>query len=511
MMLRRSGIRAAVAGLAVAALLATTAFAAPPTRPEPSPGPAPSLPAHALAFAPGPLDNPLKGFAPFLDGVADPGDTKAVYPHSLDWAYLALSEMIPDPKDCSRIDWRPLEKFLNQAAAFGNQLTLRFYLTYPDGTGAHPENGLPACLAKKVKLRQDDYWGVQHPDYDNPALLGTLQNFIGKLGKRYDGDPRIGFLTLGLVGLWGEWHTWPYDTDTSDGLPDYMPTIANQRKIITWMDRAFKVTKVEARYPELADGALKTADMGFHDDSFCYREDGKGVTLPESLGGWEWSQLSGVLRAGLENRWTTNSMGGEVRPEIQAHAFSNYPAGNGVDVDDMKACIELEHTTWKINHVGITKYDPADPKVAAAVRTMGYELHVSDAYFKPTARGKLTAGVTIENRGVAPFYYRWQVQLGLRDQQGKVVRNWRTDWDLRKIQPLKVRAFPEWQSTESYLDFGRPQYNQTTVDLHGVRRGKYELVMRVVNPMPTGKKLRFANATQGADGWLSLGELKVRR
>jgi hypothetical protein len=204
-------------------------------------------------------------------------------------------------------------------------------------------------------------------------------------------------------------------------------------------------------------------------------------------------------------------MGGEVRPEIQAHAFANYPAGNGIDVDDMKACIELEHSTWKINHVGVTTYDPADPKVAEAVRIMGYDLHVSAAYFKPTASGHLTAGVTIENRGVAPFYYRWPVQLGLRDQNGKLVRQWGTGWDLRKIQPLKIRAFPDWNTTQPYLDYGHPQYDQATVDLDGVRQGQYELVMRVVNPLRTGKKLRFANATQGADGWLALGDLKVTR
>ena len=28
---------------------------------------------------------------------------------------------------------------------------------------------------------------------------------------RYDGDPRIGFVQLGLLGFWGEWHTYPYD------------------------------------------------------------------------------------------------------------------------------------------------------------------------------------------------------------------------------------------------------------------------------------------------------------
>ena len=36
-----------------------------------------------------------------------------------------------------------------------------------------------------------------------------LTRFIAELGKRYDGDARIGFITAGLLGTWGEWHTYP--------------------------------------------------------------------------------------------------------------------------------------------------------------------------------------------------------------------------------------------------------------------------------------------------------------
>lgn len=35
-----------------------------------------------------------------------------------------------------------------------------------------------------------------------------LKNFIAALGAKYDGDARIGFITAGLLGHWGEWHTY---------------------------------------------------------------------------------------------------------------------------------------------------------------------------------------------------------------------------------------------------------------------------------------------------------------
>ncbi|MEU6745242.1 hypothetical protein ABZ914_03335 [Spirillospora sp. NPDC046719] len=146
---------------------------------------------------------------------------------------------------------------------------------------------------------------------------------------------------------------------------------------------------------------------------------------------------------------------------------------------DMKACIELEHTTWKINE-GSSGYGPSNADV-----------------------------------GVAPFYYPWTVTLGLKNSSGTVVKTWDTSWDLRTVMPLKIRAFPDWGvgSDPTYRDFGYPQYFQPDVGLTGVANGDYQLVMRVKNPLEAvsanAKKLRFANAAQNADGWLGLGAMTV--
>jgi hypothetical protein len=39
----------------------------------------------------------------------------------------------------------------------------------------------------------------------------VLFRSIAALGSRYDGDPRIAFITAGLLGTWGEWHVYPHD------------------------------------------------------------------------------------------------------------------------------------------------------------------------------------------------------------------------------------------------------------------------------------------------------------
>ncbi|MDP9793615.1 hypothetical protein J2S43_002127 [Catenuloplanes nepalensis] len=481
-----------------------------PARPAPPAAPDPSLSAHALTAAPSPLDNPLKGFARFYV----PGeDQNAGYPRSLSWSYFGLSEVMTRADDCAAYDWSIVDRALTEMASYGNQAAIRFYLEYPGGTGSHPANAIPRCFDGHVAYRNNTQWGTVSPDYDSPYLLDAVTGFIAAFGARYDGDPRIGFINLGLVGLWGEWHTWPFDADRADGHPDLMPTDASGARIVAAFDDAFDVTKLEIRYPESAGGAASGRDVGYHDDSFCYREGSPaaGVTLPRSMGGSGYSQLQRALDRGVENKWITSSMGGEVRPEIQGGAFDAWPGGAG-QVDDMRACIELEHTTWKINQ-GSAGYAASDPRVAEAVRLMGYDLTATYAYLPDAATGTATVGVTIENRGVAPFYYPWTVSLGLKDAAGTVVKTWDTSWDLRTVMPLRVRAFPDWNAGADYLDYGYPQYFQQGVDLSGVPSGDYQLVMRVRNPLeaisPAAKKLRFGNATQGGDGWLGLGDLGV--
>ena len=56
-----------------------------------------------------------------------------------------------------------------------------------------------------------------------------------------------------------------------------------------------------------------------------------------------------------------------------------------------------------------------------------------------------------------------------------------------------------------------PRVWTDTLDVKGLKGGTYTLAVRVPNPLPQGKPLRFANATQDADapGWLSLGTVQI--
>ncbi|WP_435131280.1 DUF4832 domain-containing protein [Actinacidiphila sp. bgisy144] len=490
------------------AAAATPVAGGAPARPAAPASPDPSLTDHQLTYAAGPLDNPDKGLAVYYNAGSD---QNAGYPHSLTWSYFPLNAVMTDAGDCTKLDWSPVEKMLNETASYGNTAAIRFYLDYPDG---NPTNGMPACWNGKVPTNNDTYWNTQSPDYNNAYLLSSLQTFIAAFGAKYDGDPRIGFIQMGLIGYWGEWHTWP--ENGTGGYADFMATDANAALIVKAYANAFHTTKIEVRYPTSGGGAANDLDVGYHDDSFCYREGSPlaGITLPQSMGGADYSQLQYALNEGVENKWITDSMGGEVRPEIQGSVFGTWGTGASGDNDDIKACIEMEHTTWKLDQ-GSTSYSASDADVGAAVREMGYDFTVPDAYYDNSVSGTTKIGVKISNDGVAPIYHPWTVRLGLKDSSGNVVKTWDTSWDLTKVMPLKIRAYPDWNkgSDPTYLDYGYPEYFDTSVDTSSVAAGSYQLVMDVVNPLSAvssaAKPLRFANATQNADGWLGLGSIAV--
>jgi hypothetical protein len=319
------------------------------------------------------------------------------------------------------------------------------------------------------------------PDYQNPLLDQALANFIAALGARYDGDPRIGFITLGLLGFWGEWHTYPYDS--------WFASTTVQDKVMLAYEAAFTKTKLLVRYPA---GTNPTARrVGYHDDSFAYQT----IDPPA------WMFLGRLKAAGDTNKWRTQPIGGEVRPDVQlcmwdASQTNCVPAGQ-----EFTRCVELAHASWMLNHgafspgfAGVQK----DLAVAGA-SSLGYTLCVSNALLvDASVSTPLNVSVELGNIGVAPFYYDWPVQLGALNSSSSSsntnANSWVTTWKLSSLLPAATNTV--WS------------FSQTN---HGLGAGTYKILLRVQNPLSNGVPFRFANAAQDADlpGWLTLGQVSV--
>lgn len=422
-----------------------------------------------LEYAPAPVDNPLKGLVPYE------GDVRDKFPHSLEFNYLPLSAL---QTGYDEFDWKPLERILDGVAARGHQTVFRVFVEYPGKKDALPAFLLKAGL-KVHKYRTDDGEN-ETPDYGDKNLRRALKNFVAALGKKYDGDPRLGFLTAGLLGMWGEWHTYPK--------VELFASKEVQREVMDAYEAAFKVTPVLLRYPADAKDPHKaptaTRKFGYHDDSFAW------ATLHTGKKGDEWFYLTALKAAGpaAEARWKTHPIGGEIRPEAWGKVFDDEYGDKRIQ--NFRKCVEETHATWLMDS-GMFQKKQSAARVKRAeddVRRMGYEFHAPGVTIG-TAGGKLSVKLEVENRGVAPFYYDWKPEFALIAD--------------KKV----VKSFAGKGKLTGLLPGDKPRVWAEEFDATGVPAGTYTVAVRVPNPLPKGNAVRFANATQDRDlpGWLSLG------
>jgi hypothetical protein len=185
-------------------------------------------------------------------------------------------------------------------------------------------------------------------------------------------------------------------------------------------------------------------------------------------------------------------MGGEIRPEAWGAVFDERPADPRIQ--PFRACVEATHVTWLMDSgmFGKRQSDNRIKRAEQEVRRMGYEFHAKAVTLGELRNGTLSAAVEIENRGVAPFYYAWKPEWGVLSQ-GRVVKTFAGSGELTGLLPSDA-----------------PRVWTEQIPLGTIKPGTYALALRVPNPMPGGKPVRFANTTQDpTSGWLSLGDFQM--
>lgn len=434
-----------------------------------------------LQYAPAPVDNPLKGLVPYQ------GDVRALFPHSLEFNYLPYSALV---KGYEEFDWLPLESMLDDIASRGHQAIFRIFLEYPNRKGSIPHfllrDGLKVHTYLNTNTQPLPPAEVETPDYEDLNLRRSLRAFIAALGRKYDGDPRIGFITAGLLGTWGEWHSHPRN--------ELFASKAVQMEVMDAYEAAFRITPLLLRYP-VGDKTPAMAGndqrkFGYHDDSFAW------ATLHTGRKNEAWFYMSSLKAAGpaAEARWKTSPIGGEIRPEAWGRVFDEDPGLK--QIQDFARCVEATHVSWLMDSGMFRKLQDRDriERAKLKVRRMGYEFHCPAVATGDLKDGKMEVRLEIENRGVAPFHYDWKAEYGLL-AGGEPVWTTTATGQLMGLLPGDGRRL--------WVD---------TLDLTGIKAGAYMLAVRVPNPMKGGKPLRFANATQDTDapGWLSLGTVQVR-
>lgn len=436
-----------------------------------------------LERAPSPVDNPLKGLVPYARPTPDR------FPHSMEFSYLGLAELMTGPNE---FDWQPLESLLDDIASRGNQAVIRVYLEYPGKENGIPkfltENGLKVHTYLNTNTQPFPPTKVSTPDYHDKNLRAALTAFIEAWGNKYDGDPRIGFITAGLLGTWGEWHTYPRN--------DLWAPKETQREVLDAFEKWFVKTPILLRYPAGDDHYDKAPNadrkFGYHDDSLCW------ATLKTSKKEDDWFFIPALEAAGKNaiNKWKQAPIGGEIRPEVWGKIFDkkiDIPQAQPFD-----ACVKQLHLSWCMD-TGMFREAPPKERLERAlssVQRMGYDFHVVSCDFaEVTDTLQLNLKIAVVNQGVAPFYYDWPIEVAFAKPDSSIAAQ---------------SIVPKW-SLKGLLPQAKAHVLNSTVETDTLPAGTYSLLLRVKNPLENGKPLRFANRDQDTTvpGWLTLGPVKL--
>lgn len=403
----------------------------------------------------GPLDNPLKGWCPYTNAGT------IHQPYSMVFQYISWRELEPKKEDFRFEEW---EKSWDVASAKNKHIVFRVYVDYPS-----KPSGLPGWLRKAgvKETPYTDYGGGQSPDYNDPQMLAGMERFIEALGKRYNNNPRIAFIQLGLLGFWGEWHTYPRS--------ELYASPETEHRVIDAYRKAFPDKSLMVRYARDYAGQQKW--IGFHDDMF-----------PEDTdNGQDWSFLAGLRKMKRTDNWQVAVIGGEMVPGKAKQWL-------GEDFDTTLTMLKRSHFTW------IGPYCPALQKSSGEkfrrrseelVRAMGYEFQLTELVHPAQVKPKQSVRLSLngKNLGVAPFYYPWSVEWALLDSAGTVVNLQKTNWEIRQWLPGEF-------AEQADLRFDVPP-------------GKYRLGLGIRDPWRDCPAIRFANDLPVVDGWTVFSEIEI--
>ena len=256
------------------------------------------------------------------------------------------------------------------------------------------------------------------PDWNSTHFLSRARSLLSALGKRFDGDPAIGWVDIGLYGNWGEWHTagFPYRQR-----PQASPaTLASKKSIIDAHFAAFPKTRL----------LMMTDDP-----------EGLGYALSLSPG-------IGMRRDSLGDKWFAEGMEADMRvSELVGERWKTAPFVTefyAPSPPNMLSVAKEQVVRYHVAMVGngnTTKKFGEMPFEDQALLThihalAGPNFLIGHPKIKPSFEiGAVTVDFDISNRGNVPAYDSWDARCLLRRIDGEVITSISTALDLRKLLP----------------------------------------------------------------------------
>jgi hypothetical protein len=319
------------------------------------------------------------------------------------------------------------------------------------------------------------------PDWNDPDYLSRLRALLQALGRRYDNDPRLGWVDISSYGDWGEWHVarWPYPAPTG-ATPI---TTANAESIVRMNVEAFPHTRLLMQHQTTVSDGDDHAALLYaldHYPSIGIRNDCLGDS-------WFTKDMTYLYDKYpiVANRWKTAP-------------FMTEPCGGGF------ATAASQIAKFHVANIGngnfgdLAEYSPTSRAYLARDNIMsGYRFALAGVAM-PSSISRTKSFVVRSrwsNTGVTPAYEPWDVTFELRvPDTGRVAWAGRSNLDLRALLPTGRRT----HAVVDELSLGST-----------VPRGRYTVAVAVLDPAHALPPLALAVQGRTPDGAYLLGSISV--
>ncbi len=380
-------------------------------------------------------------------------------------AYFRVYWKYVEP-EMGQYQYDTLDKALKTAASRGQTLLLRIA---PYGSEA--DNDVPAWYRQMVGNESSKHLPERkwRTDPEDPRYAQYFGSMIRALGRHFDGHPDLESVDLAIVGAWGEGAgSELLSQKTREALvSSYLEAFPNTPLIMLLTDQKTNLYGLSRR--DLGWRVDCLGDMGGFSKSWCHMLD----AYPEE-----------IINFGMENAWKKAPVSFEVCWVMQHWKDQGWDSDYIID----------QSLKWHISSFNAkSSAVPADwwPQVNRWLKRMGYRLVLRKFTYPSLAYpgGKLAFTSWWENKGVAPCYRFFPLALRVQN-------------------PTHVEILVTRADVRSWLP-GDSLYDDTVFLPANLAPGEYDLSLALLDPRTRKPKVKFAIVGTQADGWFSLGKIKV--
>ncbi len=408
-------------------------------------------------------------------------------------------------------NFKLIDDTINQAAALGKTTVIRF-MTMAGVDEVYYNNspnegkkilGIPCWLKKKVDANttgdvciDDNSFTI---DYTNPVFKKNLKRFINAMGERYNNNPNILRLDVGLVGTWGEWNLAShkgYDRPTlgnhgysDEDLLPYPKMMKNAFPNKTLIMYLGSNDENVLSHSTQRDYGWRADCLGDWEQGWNHMEQGYPDTIAHAQG--LGNTVNNYPDPKFLQRWKQNPVDFEI-----CYTVDEWAAKKEIyTVEKVKQTFDaaLDMHTSLLNLKSGNIPEMYQPLLDDFLKKVGYrfELNTVEITSNFKAGSPIAINSNWKNTGVAPSYNNYPVVWRLRDSNNHVIAHFETNNDIRR-----------WLPANNKDDVAPKHYQNNTFTLpEYINDGHYFLDVALVKPNTYDATIKLGIEGMKNDKW----------